>query len=92
MKIKSVQRILSFISDRVMYFPSATIRTEVRNYTTPGMITGIRAIDIDMQTNVATVMIIGGGIMSNHVTLQFSSGIANRGIDFRLDIFGSRRC
>lgn len=75
-----------------MRFPDSSIVTEVRNYTVPGMITGIRATDIDMQMNVATAMITSGGLMSNHVTIQFSSGQPNRGIDFRLNIYGGRRC
>lgn len=79
-------------SDRILVAPAPTITFHVRNYTIPGIITGIRAIDIDMQINVATVMITSGGIMHNEVTLQFSSGQPNRGIDFRLDIFGGRRC
>lgn len=65
----------------------------VRNYTiTGGLISGIRVTDIDMGVRVAQVNVLSGGIYSESVSIQYSSGVAGAGFDFRTDIYGFNSC
>lgn len=60
-----------------------------RTFTTNGVITGVRTIDIINSVSLASTELVSGGLGREEVTLLFSTPLAGHALDYRVEIFTS---